>query len=214
MKKYILFLTIIFPMHSLFAMHTNTSCSRSLSRPLNLDQFQQCQALIKKVCPPNPVIPNLKCTQPLLKQNRICHQGQSLANLLMGDISTLQVKQYNNFFIVNNYTIADGQNNYSIITPRGCILNTVIDVRHYDATLMKKYKTAKFLTLNDGEPKVFVNKKKQMISVTVPLKINDTCVACATMGYATVGFYFTNAGDLTQRKVLTFTPAVLHTNSH
>jgi hypothetical protein len=206
MKKTIALLIVIsFWGSSTLADPSHVNQFPSLGKPFNFKQFQKCQTRVKKACPPKPVLPDFKCTHSLLQRTHICHQSQRLINLVMGDIYTLQVTKHDGFFIVNNYTIADGKNNYSIITPKGYILNTVIDIRQYDMALKKKYKKRDFLTLNHGKPKIFMS-KKGATSIIVPLKINDTCVACKTIGYADVGFYFKKTGVLRTIKIIRFTP--------
>ena len=126
---------------------TSTSmaeCSSRLLTPFDFSKFRRCQNLVRRYCPPKPLLPETVCTQKIFTQNRVCQQSQALMRLLGTDIYLTKVVKRDGFFILSHTMIADGQDNYNIITPKGCIFSTIVDIRKYDPHLRRKYASLEF----------------------------------------------------------------------
>lgn len=163
-----------------------------LSGGFNIDNYKTCRALIQK-CPTNGVLPETVCVNRVIVNNKVCNQFRSLAKALEMPVSVITVRKKSNYRIVNVTYIADGQHQYYLISPKGCMINTKIDPREIDKALAEKYKDTKFLVVNWRQP--IYKKTADGVTFLVPLRITDTCLACKVIGFATIKYKFDKKGN-------------------
>lgn len=193
-----MFKKIIFTILVFFAASIDNAaqseCQHQLTKPFDAKSFQACQQLIKSCITTGP-LPDQTCAANQIKQHSICQQSDELASLLDVDVSQLKLtKIVQQFVLVKSTYPADGAETYSIITPKRCVINTVIEPRDIDKSFMPKYKKEDFYTENKGEPTITTNKMNVIFSV--PLVMHKQCRACEIIAKPTIVFKFTEQGNL------------------
>lgn len=153
-----------------------------------------CTNLIN-ACPSEHHIRDEFCVKNVLNNHPFCKQLQKLSQVLNASASQLSVKQERVFSLVDVSYPADAHHRYYIITPRGYLVDTVIDPRKLNKLLQQKYKSANFLISNEEVP-YYESNLDGSHQFSAILKINDTCMACKELGRAKVDFNFDRQGKL------------------
>lgn len=164
-----------------------------LKNGFNINDYKICRALIRK-CPLDGVLPEKSCVNHVILNNRLCGQFRALSKVLKMPVTVINAKKKNNFTIVNVTYIADGQHQYYLISPTGCMVDTKIDPRKLDNQLNEKYKKTDFMIVNWREPSYQMGTDDSK-NFLVPLRITDTCLACKVIGFATIKFKFDKEGN-------------------
>lgn len=173
-----------------------------LKRGFYMNDYKICQESLKQ-CPLNGDMPDLACIDAIAKNNRACHQLDKLSKVINGNPSTLSAVSAGRFAIIDQILPADGQHSFYIISPRGCLVETNIDPRELDRSLLRKYRRKDLMTVNWESPKRHINTDGSQ-SFTALLKITDTCVACEVIGWAKIRFDFDKKGELIQTELESF----------
>lgn len=133
----------------------------------------------------------------------VCLQLKKLSAELKIFASLLTASQIGNLTLLEVRFPADGQKQYYLISRQGYLINTLIDPRSLNGALAKKYKKTDFLILNRDEPgwQIYPDGSQ---SFNFLLRIADTCLACRTIGWATLYFKFSKTGELNCISLLNF----------
>lgn len=195
MKTRILAIVVLFFPALAIAQHYAT-CNPVplLQQGFNIDHYQKCTALIRQ-CPKTGPIVNQSCVNQVTANNAVCNQLKSLADHLKTSVDSLSAKKIANFTIITQLFVADGQEQYFILTPNACLIDTVIDPRKLDNNIAKQYKSNSFLIMNSGVPRYQVNRDGSKTFITL-LKVTKGCRACPVIGWATIHSNFTADGSL------------------
>lgn len=161
-----------------------------LSQGLDINAYQKCRDLLNK-CPTDNFLPDQQCTKHILRTERVCTQLDKLTQILT---NTPIAKQVKIFTVLDSYHNGDGQHEYYILS-KGKLFATTIDPRILNKDFAKKYQQASFFIVNWNEPGYSINKDGSH-KFTVVLKITEDCLACPTIGWATLGFNFSKEGVL------------------
>lgn len=173
-----------------------------LKHGLNLNDVEHCQYHLKS-CPKTGPVLDQACVKQIIKNDQACRQLNKLSDVLNADIATLTFEKFEQFILVDQVFPADGQHNYYIITPRGCLTNTKIDPRQLSSALKKQYKNTIFMIVNWGKPKFQVN-PNGTVSFSVLLKVTKNCLACESIGWVKVRYDFAKNGKLIKTNLLSF----------
>jgi hypothetical protein len=184
------------------APHNRNLCQyhASLRGGIHPNNIRQCQRLFtrlshKKRCQFNGVFLNQSCKNALIKQP-VCQQTNALLNAIpWASIKTLSAKSYGNLTLIRATAVADGVTSYAIINPQGCLVNANIDPRTLSHQVDKIDPQQSFIVLPEKPRYTRYRNQQQVMSFR--LKINAPCLACQTVGTATVRFYFAQNGALT-----------------
>lgn len=187
--------------NSVFAASSCKSYSY-LQPTFKFSEAQNCLASIK-TCTIKNNMPDQACVSKIAAQNPSCKQVQQLANTLEANLSSLTITPVDQFYIVRQDFIADGQQTYYILSPVACLINTNIDARQFSRSLALAYRGKNWMSVNSGAPKV-AKDKKGLTVFTVRLKVTDSCLACPILGWAYVNFVFDAKGTLIKRTVVSF----------
>lgn len=170
---------------------------------LNVDNAQICQTTLKTcVDPRNGPLPDENCVKTKIKQAHPCEQLQQLADKLNTSPSLLTAKSApNDFAVVQKNYPADGEVQNYIISPKGILVDTLMDPRLYSTVIKMQYPHNDLLVSNVSavQGKVTFDKKT---AFTTTIKISDGCKACKILGYATTRFTFKQNGDLQSVRLL------------
>lgn len=195
MKTIVKLLTLILILFPLIGeTKPNIKYHSFLKNGFNNIDGTHCLNLIT-ACPIEHNFPNEICVKNVLNNHPYCDQLQKLSQILKVSASQLTVLPEGFFSLVNVIYPADGQHRYYIITPRGYLVDTVIDPRSLNKYLQQKYKKADFLISNEDTPyyEKELNGNHQFSAI---LKINESCLACKIIGRAKVDFNFDPQGKL------------------
>lgn len=173
-----------------------------LAHGLNLNNYQLCLAKIQD-CPLDQQFRNEKCVNRVLKSHHFCNQLRQLAHAINVSASQLSIRVMGPFKILQINFPADGQDQYYILTPTGYLINTLVDPRKLNQALKNEFKDSNFLILNTREPQYQVNANGSHTFTSI-LRIADTCLACKTIGMATIKFNFNKANRLENIKLEKF----------
>lgn len=164
----------------------------------NIHNYQQCNKLILSC--PGDVFPDADCVEKILQTKEICQQFAKLTNVV-GD-RLITVKQIAKFSLITETSYGDGQNSYYILS-KGYLIRTYIDPRDLDANLEKKYKKTPFFIVNWDEPQYQKNPDGSK-NFLAKFLINDGCLACSNIAFATIEFRFSKIGDYLGPKLKSF----------
>lgn len=173
----------------------------SLSPKFSVDNYKTCNLLLKS-CPTEGMFRKKSCVGAVLRNNKVCTQFKKLSEILDTQPTLLNIKNIGNLTIVNSPTIADGQDHYYIMA-NGVLINMNIDPRILSRSLRARYNKKTWITVNWGKPiyKVTSNNTK---TVTVTVRVSDTCLACSIIGFAKIQFNFTKTNRLINVELITF----------
>jgi hypothetical protein len=160
-----------------------------LADGFSMQNYNACKTLIAKNCPAKSATPD--CTNTLTKEPS-CEQLGKLSQAIGSQMALVAVKEQGNVMLVSQAFIADGQDEYYIITSTKQLIDTNIDPFKLDTRLQKKYKNATLLPLHSGAPKVKRLPNKQVF--TFSMKAHDTCLACKIILAYDLQFSFDKKG--------------------
>jgi len=194
MKTIYLFITmlLICPQLALAKPMTYSQHHSFLKNGVNFPHYRKCKLLLHK-CPVDGRFPKASCTNRVLLNNKVCTQYQLLLRLLAMPASTVRLQKIANLVLLKISFPADGQDRYKLITPQGNVINTNIDPRKLDKALAIKYNGVSFLLVNERKPS-YIRHHDGTQSVTVVFDVNNTCLACETIGVAKIQFRFHKDG--------------------
>lgn len=168
-----------------------------LEKEFNFDNYRTCHHRLS-LCPHLNGTPYVDpaCVKRTIQLNKFCRQLQSISNIIGTDPTFLTIKNYRGkIAIISVYYAADGARAYYILTPKKCLLKTAVDPRRLSTELKTRYKSFNFYTENNGEPKVKFN-DDHSISISVPIKVTNTCRACDEILKANIQYNFSSSGSM------------------
>ena len=197
--KYFIFFLLL-PMASL----AETLCKPVpyLERGFNFDNYRTCHHRLS-LCPHlngSPFV-DPACVKRTIQLNKFCRQLQSISDVIGAYPAFLTIKNYRGkIAIISVYYAADGARNYYILTFKKCIIKTAVDPRPLSTELKKSYNSFNFYTENNGEPKVkFYD--DDSISISVPIKVTNTCRTCEVILKANIQYHFSSSGSMVHAAV-------------
>lgn len=198
------FIPLLFLMPSLAFCIPVIECKNlSFLKPsFMINNAEKCQLLLSK-CPLQNGSPDPLCIKKTINANKICYQLNMLAKFIHASPFFIKLQAINNFILVDQKFIADNQDSYYLITPRNCLINTKVDPRNLNAELEKQYKNTAFVIMNWSKPEISIT-KEGVYQVSSTLKINKACLACGTVGFAEIHFYFSAQGKLSHVSLVRF----------
>jgi len=172
----------------------------------NISHYQQCKALLKK-CYVGGFWPKVSCVKPILARNKVCKQYQQLLKVVGMSTYTVFLEKMGNLTLLRMFFMADGQNWYKVMTPKGNIIDTQIDPRKLDKSLATKYHKTSFMIADEEKPKYTLNANGSQTIITI-FDVQNTCLACETIGTAKIKFQFSKDGSFQQPpKLISFLKA-------
>lgn len=194
------------PVNATTQTQLNTALSTTypfLQGGLNVDNAQVCQTTLKTcINAKNGPLPDESCVKNKVKQVHPCEQLQQLATILDTSPSLLTAKSApNDFAIVQKSYPADGGIQNYIVSPKGILVDTLMDPRVYSSAIKMQYPHNDLLvsSASDIQGKATFDKKT---AFTTTIKISDGCKACKILGYATTRFTFKQNGELQSVRLL------------
>ncbi|NNM58479.1 MAG: hypothetical protein HKM04_01525 [Legionellales bacterium] len=159
-----------------------------------MSDYNACKAGIEQ-CPKTGPYYDNSCVSKTVEQNASCQSVSSIAKAVNASITQLGFSPINAYNIVTVTYSADGQVQNYILSPKGCLVDTVIDPRKLSPDLKNKYRGKELIVVNTQPP---IGKKNADGSetFTVLLRVTTDCVACTTLGWATISFTFDLHGNL------------------
>jgi len=162
----------------------------------NIQDYKRCATRIHQ-CPVKGILPDNACVQKVIAEHPYCAQLAKISHVIGSDPSVVSAKEVGSgFVIIDQAFLADGQNTYYLISPKGCLIKTNRDPRDFSTALKKQYPDTDFIIVNWGEPKLLHQADGDKQSFMTVLKITKGCLACELIGYAKIHFDFTTQGDL------------------
>lgn len=170
----------------------------------NMQAYQHCKSQFK-TCHSKAGVPNLKCVDEKIKQTPACQQLSALSSALDASPATISANSIDGgYTIINQNFIADGQNNYYIVSPQACMLNTIVDPRTLHPQLQTQFENFNFVITNTSMP-IAVTPNATAKEFIVTLKVAKGCLACETLGYAIIKYTFDRDGHFKSSFLKSFT---------
>lgn len=176
-----------FKLYSVLLLLLSSQVYAVLNKPFDLTEYNRCQQALA-ACPRAGVVAGATCVKRVVKKNNTCRQVAKLATKLDVLPSMIFVKRLQSVFVLNQASLADGQDHYYLLFD-GKLLNTLVDPRQLDKALAKAYQGKDWLLVSWGEP-LSRTKADGSYVISTLLKITDTCLACEVVGWAMVDFSF------------------------
>ena len=169
------------------AANLNDICNSQtfLKSGLNVKQFQQCQEHIQN-CPKMGPLPVLACVNKVVATLAVCKQTQLLAAKLQNSAAAFKAREYGKLILITETFVADGNKQYFIVTPQGCLINTVYS---------KKYAVAPNL-INNVSPPSYQQFDRNRMGFNVPLVVTKGCLSCPVVANTVTKFQFDTNGNL------------------
>ena len=194
----ILYSTLCFALPSL--------CEKKLKDTVRFEVMRHCQRLIQQ-CPTENGGPfhQQSCIDSIVKKNSPCHQLQEIADKVeaFSAETIFPLNENLNFSLIKVLSPADGNEQYYLVTPARCIIDTVIDPRTLEPQLKKHYSNQDFFIMNASPPRIKIENSNKLL-LNIPLIINEQCRACKPIAETTIQLEFNIQGELISRKVLQF----------
>lgn len=186
-------------MPGLAVANNSVSCTRHpfLKQGFNIAQYGQCRKLIQQ-CSLNGMVVDESCIKKKSRANSVCKQLNQLSELVQMPIISITAQKIADFIVIDKKFSADGQDQYYLISPSGCMLDTQIDPRKLDSALASRYKNVDFIFVNVEEPR-YKSGANDSHNFLLSFEIAQNCLACERIGRFTINFNFDQAGKL--RKV-------------
>ena len=174
------------------------------AKSFNINNYNACIARIDQ-CPKTGPYYDHNCITKTVEKNTSCQSASSIAKAVSASITQLGFAPVDAYQIVMVAYPADGQEKSYILSPKGCLVDTVIDPRKLNPDLKKRYLGKELIVVNAQLP---IGKKQDDGSetFTVLLRVTVDCVACSTLGWANVSFEFDPQGDLVNTRLIHFSP--------
>jgi hypothetical protein len=144
-----------------------------LNKPINMKEFQQCHEKLNQ-CAMGTPMPTLACVKKAMPKIKACKQTAALAKALRVNPAMLDLKSVKKYSVIKVNYIADGQQQYYLLTPKGKLIDPVADVK-----TLKQYKGKQVLVAGAGAPTSTSTTKGMSFSFPVVLK--EGCMACRTI---------------------------------
>lgn len=175
-----------------------------LNTGFDMQAYSACKKAFKR-CHSQGGIPNLKCVEKIVAASPNCKQLLALSQALESSPATITAyRSEAGYTLINQTFIADGKDNYYILSPKPCLINTVVDPRLLHPQLQTQYENFNFIITNTGMP-IAAKESGDERQFIVTLKINKGCLACETLGYAIIKYTFDAQGDLKSTVLKRFT---------
>ncbi|OGO91213.1 MAG: hypothetical protein A3F10_01965 [Coxiella sp. RIFCSPHIGHO2_12_FULL_42_15] len=188
---------------ALFFLMVNFSSYAITSIPFwgngfNDNAYRHCKAYFTQ-CPVDGVFPNEKCVANIIKQHSTCHQLQLIAKQMGVVPASIDVASHNHFAVVTVYYPADGQSEGYLVTPRGVLYGSHVDIRKLNPDVARQFKGRDFYITNWSGWTAFTD-RRHFDHFKITQKITDTCLACETITFATLEYIFDAKGDFVGRQ--------------
>jgi len=152
---------------------------------LDIKQFQACQTKIQTCAKIGPM-QALSCVNKVVDQTPSCQQTKQLAQTLHNSAAAFKAQSFGKLVLVTETFVADGKQQFFIVTPQGCMINTVYS---------KKYGVAPNLLSNHGTP-TYQQYPNKTVGFNVPLVVTKGCMACPVVAKTVTKFQFDQNGQL------------------
>lgn len=174
------------------------------AKDFNVNDYNNCITSVYQ-CPKNGPFYDNTCVEKAAAQNSTCKSVSAIAKAVNASITQLSFSPVDNYNIVTVTYPADGQVQNYILSPKGCLVDTVVDPRKLSKNLNSQYSTKELMIVNTELP---TGKKHDDGSETfsVLLRVTEDCLACNVLGWANVIFTFDSAGNLLSTTLKHFSP--------
>ncbi len=176
------------------AAHKNLgTCSypKGLNVGLNEKDYEDCSDKMN-ACPKTATLEDKSCVSEVVKKEKSCKQLVKIAQLINVDPNMISIKQKSHFSMINVSFAADGGHTYYILSPRGCLINTMVDPRDINSGIKKRYSKMDLYIDNNGEPSYTNKRGIQRFSAAIQAK--KQCRACDVIANAQINFDFNKDG--------------------
>lgn len=180
---------------SLFANGKNNCGPHNfLFTDFDLEAFSACQTRVKQ-CPTTGPVPSQDCEKQIYQTDIRCKQSSIIAKKFATPLPYIEALPHSAYVVFKKTFLADGQEQYYILTPAGCLIDTVIDPRKLDSIFSSEHKKETLIIMNDKAPE-FQTLPDGTERFVVFLKINRNCKACDEIAKVSVNFDFNKKGKL------------------
>jgi hypothetical protein len=174
------------------------------AKDFNVNDYNNCITSVYQ-CPKNGPYYDDNCVTKAAEQNAACKSVSAIAKAVNASITQLSFSPIDAYNIVTVTYPADGQIQNYILSPKGCLVDTVIDPRKLSTNLKNQYPEKELMIVNTELP---TGKKHDDGSETfnVLLRVTEDCLACTVLGWANVVFAFDAQGNLVSTTLKHFSP--------
>lgn len=160
---------------------------KGLATGLDVDALQRCQQSIK-TCPRGKLYRDATCADQKLTQP-VCAQLSALAKHLDMDAQMISAEKAAKYAVIKIDFPADGGEAFYILSPKGCLVDTIVNPTKYDDALKRKFAGKDLFLEVMGAPKYTVQPNGDT-RFTVNIEGRDQCRACAVLVKTDVAFDF------------------------
>lgn len=157
----------------------------------SLTDFQACLTLIQQ-CPKTGFVYDSNCIQQKTRTNKVCAVTQILTDKLQTRADQLSVLPISHFVILTVTFPADGQLKYYLLSPKACLIDTVVDPRSLDSNSFPA--NLNLIVTNASFP-IYQHQTDGNDVFTVQLQIQQDCLACKILGKEQIKFIFDGQGN-------------------
>lgn len=201
--RFLIALLLFLPLSAMATIEGFCDPTPSIIGGFNFKNYQTCKSLLNQ-CPKHGPVIDEKCDHQVTSQNPVCIQLKRVSMKLYSSPADITVQRMGKNLILATHTyVADGQQEYAILTPNACTVHTVVDPRKLNPEIAKQYQGVEFVMSTWGAPRYQLNQDGSQI-VSILLKVTKSCRACEVVGWAKENFYFTADGRLTDVQLESF----------
>lgn len=174
------------------------------AKDFNVNDYNNCITSVYQ-CPKTGPYYDNTCVTKAADQNPTCKSVSAIAKAVNASITQLSFSPMDAYNVVTVTYPADGQVQNYILSPKGCLVNTIVDPRKLSKDLNSQYTEKELMIVNTELPTA---KKHDDGTETfsVLLRVTEDCLACNVLGWANVIFTFDPNGNLTDTTLKHFSP--------
>jgi len=192
--------------HSVFADENNLGTCvypAGLNKSINMTAYHQCVSKINQ-CPKNGPYLDGTCVKKQVEQDASCQELSQLAQHLNVSADLIYLQQEARFTVIDAVFPADGGHLYALLSPDGCLIDTVVDPRDLNASIKKEYANKDFYLEAKDKP-AYIHQSNGNQQFTADIIVKNQCRACEVIGTAKVAFTYTKNGKWIKTELLSFT---------
>ena len=198
MNRWILLLGLLIFSVSIFAHNRLTV----IDKPFDITAFTQCKSYIDQ-CDLTGSVRHAHCVKKTVQRNTVCAQLQKISKRTDVTGDQITAEKMGNLTLLSLHYPADGQVLYQILSSDGYLYDLNIDSRDLDKKLAAQYRDQVFFMIMIEKPR-YQKVRLGGQAVIVMQQITQHCLACATIGHATVRFNFDSQGRYLNVQLIRF----------
>jgi hypothetical protein len=174
----------------------------ALKHGFDMAAYQRCVSKMTQ-CPTNGPFHDGACIQKNMDKEPSCHQLGLLSKLINASPELIYAQQQAGFTVFDVLFPADGGHLYSLLSPQGCLIDTLVDPRDLSSTVRDQYAKNNFFLEATDKPS-YSRQADSSQRFTIDIQAKNQCRGCEVIGRAKIAFDFSKESKWKKTELLSF----------